>query len=166
MVDSNTYAAGPAMGGRQLTVGLRHDRVEILDEAAAPVVVLPRVFGQHSATVFDPGLLLPLLVRKPGSWGNSPVRDTAPAPVRDWLDHARTAERRQMLAAINQAVKPAGLGNALAAAEIVIGRGEPVEPAAVGMLARRLAAGAEPATGIADLAVYDGLAGIKTKASA
>lgn len=166
VIDGNTYAAGPAMGGMRVMVGLRHDRVEIRDEAAVPVVVLPRVFGHQAGTVFDPVLALPLLVRKPGTWPNSPVRDTVPDPVRQWLDAARVAERREMLAAIHAAVTPAGFANALAAAEIVIGSTERVEPAAIGMLARRLAQGAEPAAGLADLAVYDDLTGIETKASA
>ena len=166
VVDGNTYAAGPAMGGYRLTVGLRHDRVEILDEAGAPVVVLPRVFGQQTATVFDPALLLPLLVRKPGTWGNSPVRDTVPPPVCAWLDQARSTDRRDMLAAIHHAAKPAGLVNALAAAEIVIAGNQRPDTAAIGMLARRLAAGVEPATGIADLSVYDELVGNTGQVSA
>jgi len=166
VIDGNTYAAGPAMGGMRVMVGLRHDRVEIRDEAAALLVVLPRVFGHQAGTVFDPVLALPLLARKPGTWSNSPVRQVVPEVVRHWLDTARAPQRREMLAAINAACGPAGFVNALAAAEIVIGNTERVEPAAIGMLARRLAQGAEPAAGLADLAVYDDLAGIETKATA
>lgn len=156
-IDGNTYAAGPALGARRVTVGLRHDRIEILDEHARPVVSLPRVFGHQAATVFDPASLLPLLVRKPGTWGNSPVRDRVGGPLRNWLDAAPARPRRDVLIAIGAATVPAGFDNAVAAAEAIIGRGEVPEMAALGMLARRLAAGAEPAASTVNLAVYDGL---------
>ena len=62
-----------------------------------------------------------------------------------------------MLAAIHAATGPAGFGNAVAAAETIIIGGHP-EPAAIGMLARRIAAGAEPLASTVDLRVYDTLA--------
>ena len=43
LIDGNTYAAGSCFGGRRVTVGIRHDRIEILDEHADPIVTLPRV---------------------------------------------------------------------------------------------------------------------------
>ncbi len=158
LIDGNTYLAGPALAGRRVTVGLRYDRIEILDEQSRPVTSLARVFGHQAETIFDPALLLPLLVRKPGTWANSPVRSRVSDPVRDYLDAATARDRRDMLAAIGAATGPAGFTNAIAAADTIIGRGDDPEPAAIGMLARRLAAGAEPATSTVNLAVYDGLA--------
>jgi len=167
VIDGNTYAAGPAMGGSRVTVGLTHDRVNVMTEALALIVSLPRLFGSQAQTVFDPALALPALVRKPGTWPNSLLRGVVPDSVRNYLDTAASAERRGMLAAIDAAVKPAGLANAFTAAEMIIGRGdEPVEPAGIEMLARRLAAGAEPAAGIADLSIYDTLAHVTAGASA
>jgi len=37
LIDGNTYAAGPSFHGRMLTVGLRHDVIEILDEHSEPI---------------------------------------------------------------------------------------------------------------------------------
>ena len=71
LVDGNTYAAGSAFHGRSLTVGLRHDVVEILDEYAVPVRSFPRAFGRQTETIFEPASLLPLLVTKPGAWSLS-----------------------------------------------------------------------------------------------
>lgn len=157
VIEGHTYSAGPAMAGRSVTVGVRFDRIEFLDDHARPVMSLPRVYGHHPETVFDPAALLPLLVAKPGTWRNSVVRAQVSDPVRDWLDSAATRDRRDMLAAIHAATGPAGFGNAVAAAETIIIGGHP-EPAAIGMLARRIAAGAEPLASTVDLRVYDTLA--------
>lgn len=97
LVDANTYAAGPAFASRRLTVGLRHDVVQILDEHSEPVVVFDRVFGRQEATVFEPATLLPYLLRKPGAWGHSPLRGLVPDPLKAWLDEASTAQRRSRL---------------------------------------------------------------------
>lgn len=157
LVEGNTYAAGPAYHSRMLTVGLRHDIVQILDEQAEPVVAFGRVFGKQSATVFEPASLLPLLVRKPGAWSHSPLRELVPDPVRDWLDTAGTADRRRLLNAVDAAAGPVGFEPAIQAAATLIRRDGTPEPAALGMLARRIAHGAEPQAAGVDLGVYDNL---------
>src|SRR5690625_621771 len=96
-VEANTYAAGPSFHGRSVTVGIRANTIEILDEHAAPVVRFQRVFGKHSGTIFEPAALLPLLVAKPGSWSHSPVRKLVDDPIRDWLDTASIPDRRRFL---------------------------------------------------------------------
>lgn len=158
LIGGNPYTAGPGLAGRGVTVGIRHDRVEFLDEHANPIVSLPRVFGQGHASVFDPACLLPLLVRKPGAWGNSPVREKVTDPVRDWLDAAPARDRRDVLTGLDAATSSAGFAHAVAAADALIRRGDHPGADAIGMLARRLAAGTEPSTGTVNLRVYDGLA--------
>ncbi len=157
LVEGRSYCAGPAMAAQTVTVGVRFDRIEFLDAHGHPVISLPRAYTNTTETVFDPVALLPLLAAKPGTWGNSPVRALVSDPVRDWLDAAAVRERRDMLAAIHAAAGPAGFGNTIIAAETVIATGA-AEPAAVGMLARRHAAGAEPLASAVDLSVYDTLA--------
>ncbi|MBB2891022.1 transposase [Flexivirga oryzae] len=157
LIDANTYAAGTAFGGRKVTVGIRHDRVEILDEHARPVVTLPRAFGHQADTVFDPISLLPVLIAKPGAWTHSPARATVTDPVRDWLDTADTTDRRQLLAALHAAGTAAGYQHAITAADTLIRAGDDPGTAAIGMLARRLATGTEPAASTVDLHVYDTL---------
>lgn len=157
LVEGNIYAAGPAYHSRTLTVGLRHDVVQILDEQAEPVVTFGRVFGKQSTTVFEPASLLPLLVRKPGAWSHSPLREVVPDPVREWLDRAGTAERRRLLNAVDAAAGPAGFESSIQAAETLIRQDGTPDPAALGMLARRIAHGAEPQAAGVDLGVYDNL---------
>lgn len=157
LIDGNSYAAGPSFHGRALTVGLRHDVVEILDEHAVPVRSFPRAFGRQSETIFDPASLLPLLVSKPGAWGHSLLRPLVPGPVRDWLDTATATDRRRLLNAVDAATGSAGFDATVNAAESLIRRGDHPDMAALGMLARRLAGGIKPAAENVDLTVYDTL---------
>ena len=155
LIDGNSYAAGPSFHSRNLTVGLRHDVVQILDEHAAPVRTFPRAFGRHVEMIFEPASLLPLLVAKPGAWGHSPLRALVTDPVRDWLDAATATERRRLLSAVDAAAGSAGFDASMLAADTLIGRGDAPDMAALGMVARRLADGTEPAAANVDLSVYD-----------
>jgi len=155
LIDGNTYAAGSSFHSRTLTVGLRHNVVEILDEHAAPIRTFPRAFGLQAETIFEPAALLPLLVTKPGAWGHSQLRPLVPAPVRDWLDTATATNRRRLLSAVDAASGSAGFDAAIRAADMLIGRGDAPDTAALSMLARRLADGTTPAVENVDLSVYD-----------
>ncbi len=53
-IDGNTYAAGPAIYGRTLTVGSSHDVIEILDEHATQVRVFPRKRRQRALGKLTP----------------------------------------------------------------------------------------------------------------
>ena len=162
LVDGNTYAAGSAFHGRLLTVGLGHDVVQILDEHSAPVRTFPRVFGRQAETVFDPASLVPLLAAKPGAWSHSPLRSLVTDPVRDWLDQATATDRRRLLNAVDAASGSAGFEAAMAAADTLIVRGDHPDMAMLGMLARRLADGTEPAAANVDLSVYDTFTTVNT----
>ncbi|WP_206448811.1 IS21 family transposase, partial [Agrococcus sp. KRD186] len=155
VIDGTAYLAGPAYHDRHLTVGVRHDRIEILDEHAHPVIEFDRVFGQGDRTVFAAGQLLHALAVKPGAWTHSPVRELVADPVRDWLDTARLPERARLLARLDQAAVATSFATAITAATELLSRG--ADPAAdgLGMLARRIHDNLEPAATVVDLHVYD-----------
>ena len=160
LVGGNSYLAGPAFRERLLTVGIRHDRIQILDENIQPVISFDRVYGRHEDTVFSPATLLPALVAKPGAWSNSPVRALVADPVRHWLDAASNAKRSRLLHRIDQAALVTGFDTAIEAAQKLIQVGDDPAGPGLGMLARRMAQGAEPAPAVVDLGVYDQLARI------
>lgn len=162
LVDTNTYAAGPSFHGRMLTVGLGHEKVQILDEHSTPIRSFPRVFGTQTETVFDSASLLPLLVTKPGAWSHSPLRNRVTDPVRDWLDQATATDRRRLLNAVDAASGTTGFDVAIQAADTLIQRGDEPDMAMLGMLARRLADGTEPAAVNVDLSVYDTFTTVNT----
>ena len=113
------------------------------------------MFGRQAETIVDPASLVPLLVTKPGAWSHSPLRALVSDPVRDWIDAAAPTDRRRLLNAVDAASGSAGFDAAMAAADTLIRRGDQPDMAALGMLARRLAHGTEPAAANVDLSVYD-----------
>lgn len=147
--------AGPAYHERQLTVGIRHDRVEILDEHAHPVIVFDRVFGSTDQTVFAAGQLLHALTVKPGAWTHSPVRDLIADPVRHWLDQAPLADRARLLARLDTAATATSFATAIDAATVLLDAGTDPAGDGLGMLARRIHDNLEPAPTVVDLHVYD-----------
>lgn len=157
LIEANTYAAGPSFGSRTVTVGLRHDTIEILDEAAEPVVVFERVFGRGTATVIDPTRIVPLLAAKPGAWTHSPLRALVADPLRDWLDTADASHRRRVFTAVAATAVSAGFEASVAAADALIRAGDDPAGAGLGMLARRIAQGEPAPVAEVDLRVYDTL---------
>lgn len=78
VIEHVTYGAGPAYRSATVTVGLRHDSVQILDEGNHPVVTFGRSYDHQAGTVIDPAGLLPLLARKPGAWRQSLIGRCCP----------------------------------------------------------------------------------------
>lgn len=159
VVEGVAYLAGPAYHDRQLTVGIRHDVIEILDEHAAPVVVFERVFGSTDQTVFAASQLLQALAVKPGAWSHSPVRELVADPVRDWLDQASLADRARLLARLDHAATATSFEVAIDAATQLLGHGADPAGDGLGMLARRIHDDLEPAPAAVDLHVYDQFTG-------
>lgn len=156
-IEGNSYLAGPAFHDRLLTVGIRHDVIEILDEHTAPVITFERLYGKVETTAFAVTSLLPALVAKPGSWTNSPVRPMVGDLVRHWLDEASDTQRSRLLARIDQAAAVTDFPTAVEAAQKLLSLGDDPAGPGLGMLARRMAQGAEPVPAVVDLGVYDQL---------
>jgi hypothetical protein len=159
VVENNTYLAGPRFHNMNLTVGIRHDTIEILDEHAHPVVVFDRVYGRTGDTALHVASLLPALAAKPGAWAHSPARTHLPDPLRDWLDQATAKTRRQALTDLHQAATDTGYAHAVDAAVRLICQGADPTGPGLDMLARRLGAGSEPDPTLVNLDVYDQLTG-------
>ena len=155
VIDGTTYLAGPRLHNMHLTVGIRHDVIEILDEHAHPLVVFDRVYGHNPDTQIQVMSLLPALARKPGAWAHSPARTQLPDPLRDWLDQAATTTRRQVLTDLHTTATTTSYDAAIDAAVRLIEHGtEPAGPS-LDMLAHRIFAGSEPEPVPVDLKVYD-----------
>ena len=140
-----------------VTLGLRHDGVEVLDEDNQVVVSFTRSYDHQVSTVIDPASLLPLLVRKPGAWKQSLIRPMVPDPVADWLDAAKAPERRKLLSALDDTTTSAGFDAAIEAASQLISRGDAPDAGALGMVARRIAQGDHQKAPEVNLGVYDTL---------
>lgn len=166
LIEGAAYLAGPAYHDRHLTAGIRHDVIEILDEHAHPVIVFDRVYGDSDQTVFVPTQLLRALATKPGAWTHSPVRELVDDPVRGWLDQARNPDRARLFTRLDQTAHATTFTIAVAAATQLITAGDDPAGDGLGMLARRLHQGVEPATTAVDLHVYDQFTGQQKETAA
>lgn len=164
VIEGTTYLAGPRFHNMHLTVGIRHNVIEILDEHAHPIVVFDRVYGGHLDTQIQVVSLLPALARKPGAWAHSPARTQLPDPLRDWLDQAATSTRRQVLTDLHAAATTTSYDAAINAAVRLIAQGTPPAGPSLDMLAHRIWAGSEPAPAPVDLKVYDQFAAAQVTA--
>ena len=154
-VGSVRYCAGPYWHDRWMLVGMRADGVEILDESGRHAATLPRAWSDAGGTVRDPASLIPALTARPRAWSESPLRADVPPVLRDVLDRADVAARRQVLRAVSATSDSFGFDVAVGAAAEVCVRGALPDAASVDMVARRMAAGRSDA-GVTDLTVYDG----------
>lgn len=155
LIEGIAYLAGPGYHDRHLTVAIRHDVIEILDEHTHPVIVFERVYGASDQTVFAAVQLLAALAVKPGAWTHSPVRELVTDPVRDWLDQASLRERARLLNRLDATAAATSLADALTAATTLIDAGADPAGDGLGMLARRIHEGTEPTPAGVDLHVYD-----------
>lgn len=78
-------------------------------------------------------------------------------PLRDWLDAAATSDRRRLLVGLTQAATATDFESATKAATRLITLGDDPSTATLGMLARRIAQGSEPAGQVVNLGVNDQL---------
>jgi len=154
-VGSVRYRAGPYWHDRWMLVGMRADGVEILDEHGRHAATLPRAWSDAGGTVRDPASLIPAPAARPRAWSESPLRADVPPVLRDVLDRADVAARRQVLRAVSATSDSFGFDVAVGAAAEVCVRGALPDAASVDMVARRMAAGRSDA-GVTDLTVYDG----------
>lgn len=157
LIDGNSYLAGPTFAGRLITVGLRHDVVELLDEHAHPVVTFERVFGSATTTQFQAVSLLPALGAKPGAWSHSLARPEIPEPLRGWLDAASLEQRARVFWQLFRLSEQTTFHTAIEAASRLVARGDTPVGAGVEMLARRILQGSEPEPHPVNLNVYDQL---------
>ena len=157
VIEGATYLAGPRFHHMHLTVGIRHDVIEILDEHGEPIVVFDRIYGPHRDTGIQVMSLLPALARKPGAWAHSPVRAQLPDPLRDWLDNdtTTTAARRQALTDLHLTATNTSYEATIDAAVRLLENGTDPTGASLDMLAHRIWAGNEPDPAPVNLEVYD-----------
>ena len=102
----------------------------------------------------DPISILPVLVRKPRSWAESPLRSDLPEPVRQALDALNDQDRSGLLSAIEKASGVSGFSATIRACELIIQSGRALDLTGIDHSARRLAQGSEPPHG-PDLSTYD-----------
>lgn len=128
------YNLGPAMTGREVTVGFGAFDVAFVDTMTGEAVVTyEREWGSVPTSSADPTLQLKLLCMRPGGWRDSVVRDSLPDELVAFLDGEDaenlvadlrtlrdTAEKSGFSAAVEGMVRSLGATGSLNAANVEI----------------------------------------------
>lgn len=165
------YFVGAEYAGQRVHAGMRAFSLEARTLTGETIATHTRVYGRQAVTVRQPDQLIAGLIRKPGAFGNSPLRQSLPDPLLGLVTDADPGERRRLLGILAQATRIAGFADAATVINEIVQAGRKVEASEVEMVATRAREQPTPAArdtsdregaGGADLHVYDQF----TKASA
>ena len=149
-------STAPESARQRVTGRVGADPVTALGADGAVVATHRRRFGRARTDSVDPRTSLTRWARNPGAWGNSAIREQAPAVVRTGLDGYARDELRTVLPVWARLQGPSGPAIALHALTDALQRGRSVGAAATVLAARLSTGGADrPADPGPDLAVYD-----------
>lgn len=150
------YSTRPEFAEQEVVLAIRAHTVEVLDSDSRVIVTHRRSFAGRRTDTSDHRTSLAQLLRNPGAWRNSGVRESAPHAVRDELDGRDRAGLRRGLKLMSGLASDFGFEVAVAAMAEAASRGHLNTPDATVLAARiagfGLAADPEPGP---DLAAYD-----------
>jgi hypothetical protein len=149
------YSTCPEFAHQEVVLGVRAHTVDVLDAEGRVIVTHRRSFAERRTDTLDHRTSLAQLLRNPGAWRNSGIRESAPESLRAELDARDRAGLRQALKLMAGLASDFGFEVALAAMEEAAGRGG-LNAANATVLACRIAGWleAEPEPG-PDLSAYD-----------
>ena len=150
------YSTRPEFAHQEVALGVRAHTVDVLDAGGRLIVTHRRSFADRRTDTVDHRTSLAQLLRNPGAWRNSGIREGAPCALRAELDARDRAGLRQALKLMEGLTADFGFEVALAAMEEAAGRGR-LNAADATVLAARIAGfglASDPDPG-PDLAAYD-----------
>ena len=150
------YSTCPEFSKQKVLLGVRAHSIDVLDKAGRVIVTHPRSFGRIRTDTSDHRTSLAVLMRNPGAWPNSGLRETAPEAIRDELDRMTRAQLKESLKLMGGLSERFGFEAAISAMEEAVSR-DRLNASDTMVLAARMAGFglfAEPEPG-PDLSVYD-----------
>jgi len=150
------YSTCPEFAKQKVLLGIRAHTVDVLDRSGRVVVTHPRSFGTRRTDTVDHRTSLEVLMRNVGAWPNSGLRETAPARIRDELDHMPRAQLKESIRLLAGMSERFGFEAAIAAMEEAVSKDRLNASDAMVLAARISGFGlfTEPEPG-PDLSVYD-----------
>jgi transposase len=109
------YSSSPEHAGREVLAVIRAHTVEILDERKQLIVRHERYFGTQRSDHCDYRTSVAMLLKNPGAWKNSGVRESVPDSLRQVMDRQSREELRSTLKAMKQLTTTYSFEIALAA---------------------------------------------------
>jgi transposase len=95
------YSSSPEYAGQEVLVAIRAHTIDILDSDHKLIVSHPRSFGSKRSDSLDYRTSLAMLMRNPGAWKNSGVRELVPSSVKDLMDSQPREELSSTLRTLN-----------------------------------------------------------------
>ena len=153
-VDGARYLAVAKYHNLPVHVGLRAFDVEIRATDGTRIVQLDRAYGRNAVTAADPASILPVLARKPRSWGESPLRGDFPETVREALDVMNDLDRGRLLKELTTSSQAHGFAATVQACRVILESGRELAFTAIDQTARRVGQSDDEPHG-PDLTRYD-----------
>ena len=108
------YATSPDLAGCELVVGFGAHRVTAYDGSGCIRCVHQRIYGDSRTDSSNYETSLEALLKKPGAWRNSVIRQAMDEATQNRLDELSKGERMKLLAALSDASETVGFDIALA----------------------------------------------------
>lgn len=150
------YSTCPEFAKQEVVLGVRAHTVDVLDAGGRAIVTHRRSFAERRTDTVDHRTSLAQLLRNPGAWRNSGLREGTPEALRAELDARERAGLRQGLKLMARLAADFGFDVALAAMDEAASRGH-LNNSDATVLAARIAGfglSTDPELG-PDLAAYD-----------
>ena len=80
------YSSSPEYSNKEVLVAIRAHTIDILDAEHNVIVIHPRQYGSKRSDSLDYRTSLAVLMRNPGAWKNSGVRELTPSSVKELMD--------------------------------------------------------------------------------
>jgi transposase len=165
----HTYSVAPEAARQRVVASFGAHRVQFFSLDGKVLASHPRLFGKGRALSVDHVAMMTALVRKPGAWRNSELREQmGEGPGRAFLDSLDRSGLRDHLKAVHAQARVHGLAQVEAALDELARRDRPFTAADLAVVAARVdgfGLGREPDAG-PDLGVYDRMLGAAGPAGA
>jgi len=96
------YSSSPEYSNQEVLVAIRAHTIDILDAEHNVIVSHPRLFGSKRSDSLDYRTSLAMLMRNPGAWKNSGVREMVSDPVKALMDSQPRDELASTLRTLNR----------------------------------------------------------------
>ena len=150
------YATAPDLANQEVVVGIGAHAITVYDRTGTIQVAHRRVYGEERSDSSNYQTSLAALVRKPGAWANSAVRQIMDESSRAAVDQLAKDERSRLLGQLATTAEVVGFDVALASLAEAVSRGTLDEYSLKALAWRRAyeGLGIETAAG-PDLVAYD-----------
>lgn len=154
----HVYSTSPAFSAREVVIAVRAHTVDIIDTDGCVIATHHRRFGKSRTESIDAASTVHCLIKKPGAWRNSRLREMVPQSVVTKMDALDKDGLREDLRLLAQSIERNGMENTFDALDVLAREHEEFPDFfQVGVLAARIAdfgLDTAPLPG-GDLGIYD-----------